>query len=281
MTSLLIQVLLCQASDEWRIVSQYLKEIAEEKGVTLSDVKTHPLLFDPNKHKILISELKMLYTAVTRARAKVWFFEEDEEAHRPVFEYFKLLGLAEEMIDMDTELREGKQIFAKKSTVADWDQQGSFFYNKRKWNVASKCFSNARNQNMASKCKAYMMADHAQRLHTQPRQRKEEFLRAADQFLQADMIQQAKVCLHNAQEHRLYDSLLERLGKVLLHIMHIITVFAPPVSLPSIMMGRKKTRRERERERGGGGGREGERERGREGERERQTETEVHSRKSL
>ena len=45
--------------------------------------------FDENKHKILNSVLKHLYTAVTRARTNVYIFDEDEEKRAPMFTYFK------------------------------------------------------------------------------------------------------------------------------------------------------------------------------------------------
>lgn len=47
------------------------------------------LSFDEKKHKVLNSELKHLYTAVTRARVNVWIFDEDMTNRAPMFEYFK------------------------------------------------------------------------------------------------------------------------------------------------------------------------------------------------
>jgi heptaprenylglyceryl phosphate synthase len=49
--------------------------------------------FDPGKHNILNSELKHLYTALTRARVNIWIFDEDEEARKPMFSYFQALKL--------------------------------------------------------------------------------------------------------------------------------------------------------------------------------------------
>ncbi len=57
--------------------------------------RPRPLHFDPDVHKVLISELKHLYTAVTRARVNVWVFDEDLEARAPMFEYFKAHGLVQ------------------------------------------------------------------------------------------------------------------------------------------------------------------------------------------
>ena len=44
--------------------------------------------FDGDKHKLLNSELKKLYTAVTRARVNIWIYDEDIKKRAPMFEYF-------------------------------------------------------------------------------------------------------------------------------------------------------------------------------------------------
>ena len=51
--------------------------------------RPRPLTFDPNLHKILNSELKHLYTALTRAWVNVWIFDQDADKRAPMFEYFK------------------------------------------------------------------------------------------------------------------------------------------------------------------------------------------------
>lgn len=53
----------------------------------------HPLEFNAEKHKILNSELKQLYTAITRARVNVWIYDQDVQSRKPMFEYFKALHL--------------------------------------------------------------------------------------------------------------------------------------------------------------------------------------------
>jgi hypothetical protein len=42
---------------------------------------------------VLNSELKYLYTALTRARVNVWIYDEDNEAAAPVSDYFQALNL--------------------------------------------------------------------------------------------------------------------------------------------------------------------------------------------
>ena len=195
-------------------------EALDCEGVDKAKVKSRPLSFNPDKHKILNSELKQLYTAVTRARAKVWFFDEDEDNRRPVFEYFERLGLAD-VVTLEADTRKGshgtqslENMFSKESSVEEWEKQGAFFHSKKLWKVAEKCFTISGNVEMSQRCKAYVQADHARSLHAEPRRLKTEFLRAADQFLQCNMIKKAIVCLYNARERTLYASLLQKLGEV-------------------------------------------------------------------
>lgn len=192
-------------------------------------VKSRPLAFNSEKHRILNSELKQLYTAVTRARANVWFFDEDEENRRPVFEYFEQLGLAN-VAKLQTDIGNDpccsqalQNMFSRSSSPEEWEKQGKFFFSKKLWKVAEKCFTICGNGEMSQKCKAYVQADYARTLHSEPRRLKDEFLRAADQFLQCKMILETKVCLYNARERTLYASLLQKLGEV--RVSHLSSNF--------------------------------------------------------
>ena len=64
-------------------------------GVLDTGARPRPLAFDRDQHKVLNSELKYLYTAVTRARDNVWIFDEDANARAPMFEYFRACNLVE------------------------------------------------------------------------------------------------------------------------------------------------------------------------------------------
>ena len=47
-----------------------------------------PPTFDRDVHKVLMGELKRLYTATTRAKNHLWIYDEDEEKRRSMFQYF-------------------------------------------------------------------------------------------------------------------------------------------------------------------------------------------------
>lgn len=215
-----------KAKKEWRVVTTYMKEVSDGKVSSTSglvelaeeDLETtsRPLEFDPDKHKVLNSEFKFLYTAITRARVNVWFFDEDEQARAPVFEYFQRLNLVR-VLRMSGEASETDQLtsmFVEKSTEAEWGQQGHYFYNKELWEVAVKCFTMAGDSLMVKKSQAQLQAAEASKLKGNPKVMRSQFLRAADQFLQCAMLDEGAKCLHNARERLLLAKLNRKLGKV-------------------------------------------------------------------
>ena len=179
--------------------------------------KSRPLDFDPQKHKVLNSEFKYLYTAITRARVNVWFFDEDETNRSPMFEYFQMLGLVEVV---SREVGEDGQesltrMFAEKSTPVEWRERGLFFYKKRIWDAAVQCFTLAGDDEMIDKSRAHEKAAEARSWFSKDRSRmREEFLKAAEQFLKCKLVEEAEICLHNAKEWLLLAQLQSELGKV-------------------------------------------------------------------
>lgn len=220
-------IFLCvQAKKEWRVVTTYIKAVAEGKVPYSSGLieltedelvtSTRPLQFDTDKHKVLNSEFKFLYTAITRARVNVWFFDEDEEARAPMFEYFQKLSLVR-VIRMSGQPNETEQLtsmFVEKSTEAEWSQQGHYFYNKELWEVAVKCFNMAGDTLMIKKSEAQLQAAEAAKHKANPKLMRAQFLKAADQFLQCAMLDEGAKCLHNARERLLLAKLNRKLGKV-------------------------------------------------------------------
>ncbi|KAK7486004.1 hypothetical protein BaRGS_00022756 [Batillaria attramentaria] len=143
-----------QADDEWRVVMDYLKrhpvnipDTSDSSSNTseafLSRAHSRPLPFDPKLHKILNSELKQLYTAVTRARVNVWFFDEKTS---PMLYYCHALGLMdvkEVDISEGAGSDSGSGMYAKKSSPSEWETQGDMFMSQQLYKVAAKCFQNA------------------------------------------------------------------------------------------------------------------------------------------
>ena len=191
-----------------------LVEIGEDD---LTVCHSRPLPFDPEKHKVLNSELKYLYTAITRARVNVWFFDEDKETRAPVFEYFQKLGLVKVVALSENE--EGtsdlNNMFAAKSTPQEWQKGGHRFYKKGLWALAMQCFERAGDQSMVEKSQARQQADEALKFrYTNKQKMRDEFLKAGESFLKCGMPEEAEICLKNSQEFILVAKLYEKTGKV-------------------------------------------------------------------
>ena len=174
-------------------------------GVTVlheADLKitTRPLLFEEEKHKILNSELKHLYTAITRARANVWFYDEDEEARRPMFEFFQNLQLV-------TTSAGYARVAAKKSTLDEWSEQGNTLYKAKHWQAAYKSFVNAGEYMMADKCNAQM-----QFAKLNAGSSVTELLKVAKLCLDCNMAAEAAIALENAGEFGLLEKLRKKIA---------------------------------------------------------------------
>ena len=186
---------------------------------------SRPLVFDHNKHKILNSELKQLYTALTRARVNVWIYDEDRGKRAPIFNYFDKLGLVEVLKlgeNADGTVAD-KGMFAEESSEADWEKQGQYFFRKELWNVAYKCFEKTQNTTMLRRCEAHLQAMKAYKMGMEWQNRKEvgslkrvhsEYVKAAEYYLECGMGEEATICLKNAKEWELLGELLWELGKV-------------------------------------------------------------------
>lgn len=186
---------------------------------------SRPLKFDYNKHKILNSELKQLYTALTRARVNVWIYDEDRDSRAPMFNYFDKLGLVE--VFKLGEKANGpvvdKRMFAEESSTADWEQQGQYFYRKELWKVAYKCFEKTQNEKMFRRCHAHLQAMKAYEMGMEWRKRREagslksvhmEYVKATEYYLECGMGEEAAICLKNAKEWKLLGEMLWKLGRV-------------------------------------------------------------------
>ena len=193
--------------------------------VTLESARvqySRPLEFDPSKHKVLNSEFKYLYTAITRARMNLWFFDEDEEARAPMYQYFRRLGLADVVTLADQRQETGQlaSMFAVKSTPEEWRKRGIRFYKKRLWLPAIHCFTFAGDKLMLQKSQAQQQAAEAIKFRSTNRQlMRKEFLHAGKSFLQCEMYDEAAICLNNAREWILLAKLYEKTGRVSMEIL--------------------------------------------------------------
>ncbi|XP_062605690.1 TPR and ankyrin repeat-containing protein 1-like [Saccostrea cucullata] len=218
-----------QAGKEWRIVTDFLEkmrlsETNDEKGgkdieslyeidysVFEEEGRPRPLSFNPNKHKVLNSELKHLYTAVTRARVHVWIFDESEDKRAPMFEYFKARKLVRAVKDHETS---EDLMFAEESCSEDWMQRGEEFMKKSLYDVAAKCFRLGNDHRMEKIAKSHQKALLASRMHGNSALIKETFLSAAHDFLDCEVPSMAGRCLELSKEFSSAAKLYEKTNQL-------------------------------------------------------------------
>ncbi|XP_060067394.1 TPR and ankyrin repeat-containing protein 1-like [Ylistrum balloti] len=224
-----------QANKEWRVITKYLEELAiGTQGAKGGSLPSHQeslveidaevlqqtnrpraLEFDASLHKVLNSELKHLYTAVTRARVNVWIFDEDQEKRAPMFEYFKARKLVKILNSTDVDEESSESIggmFAEESSPEDWIRRGDDFMKHALYEVAAKCYIRGGNRHLHKVAQAHQQALKASRTKDSHQRMRDEFLFAAEMFLDCDMAQQAAKCLQNARERELVAHLFKKIG---------------------------------------------------------------------
>ncbi|XP_059151541.1 TPR and ankyrin repeat-containing protein 1-like [Physella acuta] len=135
------------AEKEWRVVTGLLwiftdktrmMQAQREKSDIVYLHKDAPkgLQFDKNQHQLLETELKQLYTAVTRARVNVWIFDECAEKRNPMFHFFKTLNLATHELKTQESFIKGIET----SNAKDWLIRGNQFMERKIFSEAVKCY---------------------------------------------------------------------------------------------------------------------------------------------
>ncbi|XP_059169711.1 TPR and ankyrin repeat-containing protein 1-like [Physella acuta] len=204
------------ADSEWRAVTKYLNTLCEGEGDLNLDLlkhanRPHPLDFDPNQHKILSSELKQLYTALTRARANVWIFDEDDKKRAPMFEYFRVRKL----------VTDSSGSFAKASDITDWKKRGDEFMVKKEYILAAKCYKHANQEICEEKALTFAKFKELSNL-LNPLDSKSEFIKTAISFVKLNEIKMAATCLKHVEEFSLSATLNEKNGDFQTAVEHYI-----------------------------------------------------------
>ena len=76
---------------QWRVIYKYLKD---QNILNEQSAWSFPR-FDEAKHRLLCSELKQLYVAITRTKQRLWILEDADEICIPMFDYWKLIQSVE------------------------------------------------------------------------------------------------------------------------------------------------------------------------------------------
>ncbi|XP_029655877.1 TPR and ankyrin repeat-containing protein 1-like [Octopus sinensis] len=213
-------------TDEWRIITSYLQEIIAETNedsqgngqrsaefnfdVLDSENHPHPLTFDPNKHKVLNSELKYLYTALTRAKHNIWIFDISNEKRTPIFEYFQVLRLVAS-VDTSSEDPDNTE-FARSSTPEEWFTKGMSFFERKHFEIAIKCFQKSGHKKEETVATAFQYVQQAQMQDSAAKKQK-HFLIASKYFFDCNMCIRSAWCLSEGGKYELSARLYRKCHK--------------------------------------------------------------------
>ncbi|XP_071123075.1 TPR and ankyrin repeat-containing protein 1-like [Mytilus edulis] len=189
-----------QASKEWRVVTDFLQRQGKDKTLQ-TGYSSRPLTFDPKLHKVLNSELKQLYTAITRARVNVWIFDEDVEKRTPMFQYFTALGLVKTSIEKN---------FTVKSTPAEWTASGEELMKRDLYEQAAQCFKMAGCIYKEELAYAYLHYKNARKKIQNSSEMREELYQATLKFLKLKRTKEAAKCLAMAKHYDLAAEIYEK-----------------------------------------------------------------------
>ncbi|RZC51570.1 hypothetical protein C5167_019990 [Papaver somniferum] len=119
--------------NQWRVIYGYLEE---SDLFHCTEHKSFPS-FCASKHKILCSELKQLYVALTRARQRLWIYENIDRFSMPIFDYWKKLGVVQ-VRHLDESLAQTMRVGSSKE---EWCSRGIKNCGESRLEDAANCFS--------------------------------------------------------------------------------------------------------------------------------------------
>ena len=189
------------------------------RPVDLLESQPRPLEFDERLHKSLNSELKYLYTAITRAKCNLWLYDASESKRLPIFDYWVRRGLVR-VVKMGEKEEDDKVLFTATSTPEQWQLQGDYFKRKGLWEPAMKCYHKAGATLQEKEAEAHLFVQKgkkAQSIH----EKQMLFEKAAEALLLCDYrehdvkyLSNAATCLKIAKKYSEAAKLYDKLGKV-------------------------------------------------------------------
>ncbi|KAL7553044.1 hypothetical protein ACHAWF_016289 [Thalassiosira exigua] len=222
------------AKDAWRVVSNYTKDDIDNYYGDISVVssgvqkydwddaflgKTRHLDFNPDQHRILETELKMLYTAITRARVNVFIAETDVEASKPMFNYFQRRAVVD-VVRKDksnTEGLAGVRVFGVMNSVDDWRNRGEYYLHNAEGErqkgclrLAAKCFDKSGDVKRRDFALAFLAFTEIEEEESSKKRGKQgiewraKLYRIAEQLLEArdlGFLNKAALCLLRTGDH--------------------------------------------------------------------------------
>ncbi|XP_016054334.1 PREDICTED: TPR and ankyrin repeat-containing protein 1 isoform X2 [Miniopterus natalensis] len=212
-----------EAYKEWKVISSFTpssSDSREESGLLVdvplekpSPSQSRSLMVNPEMYKLLNGELKQLYTAITRARANLWIFDENPEKRAPAFKYFIRRNFVQ-VVKTDENKDFDDSMFVKISTPEEWIAQGEYYAKHQCWKVAAKCYQKGGAYEKEKLALAHNTALNMKSKKVSPKEKQVEYLELAKTYLECNEPKLSLKCLSYAKEFQLSAQLCERLGKI-------------------------------------------------------------------
>ena len=193
--------------------------VTTSEPVDVLESRPRPLEFEERLHKSLNSELKYLYTAITRAKCNLWLYDASESKRLPMFDYWVRRGLVR-VVKMGEKEEDDKVLFTATSTPEQWELQGDYFKRKGLWEPAIKCYHKAGATLKEKEAEAYLFVQKG-KIAQSTREMQLKFEKAAEAFLLCDhkehnvkYLTNATKCLKTAKKYSEAAKLFEKLEKV-------------------------------------------------------------------
>ena len=134
------------------------------------------------RFQLLCTELKFLYVAITRPKKRLFIYDHDVEARKPIEAIWNKLG-AVTHVTQEQIVQTQQERYAARAAAATaasgspesvgklgdakcdaemWKFQGLRFLKQRNYSQAIKCFQFAGERGLALRCRAYIIASEAQ-----------------------------------------------------------------------------------------------------------------------
>jgi len=157
-----------RADTEWRVILNFLKNNGDKKArgedgagegstgaphaLAAPSGMLRALEFEEREHQILCEELKHLYTAVTRARVRLVFYDSDLRKRAPMFHLLQSSGLVDTLslfapdspADLLGHARDEAGSAGSAQRAQEWREQGITLRDRGLYQLAAKCFLQAR-----------------------------------------------------------------------------------------------------------------------------------------
>ncbi|CAM1332256.1 TRANK1 (predicted) [Pycnogonum litorale] len=196
-----------QAGDKWRHVQMLINKLEKENKLEMAELDSQserkyfsavnsrdqktPDKFDSSENRILVSELKQLYTALTRAKVNVWIFDEDEDKRKWMFNYFERRRVATIGTQAD--------IFSVSSSKAELEKKGDYFMKECMYELALRAYTYAESEKKALAA-CYVHHIEARKIQSN-KDRTKELCSVAFEFAEQNKSSEAIKCLIEAEEY--------------------------------------------------------------------------------